>query len=64
MHCSPAGDSKQYQWTFLHSKSISTWTIIEAIINGKQPSDLTSVKLNHAGNLPIDWSQQNEMLGL
>jgi len=39
-------------------------SIIEAIIEGKQPSDLTSMKLNHIGNLPIEWVEQCEMLGL
>jgi len=39
-------------------------TIIESILSGEQPSGLTSTKLNHIGNLPIDWTQQQEMLGL
>ncbi|OAN98752.1 hypothetical protein A8B75_19625 [Sphingomonadales bacterium EhC05] len=39
-------------------------TVIESILSGEQPSDLTSTKLNHIGNLPIDWTQQQEMLGL
>lgn len=39
-------------------------TIIESILSGTQPSDLTSTKLHHIGNLPIDWAEQQEMLGL
>lgn len=39
-------------------------TIVEAILSGEQPSDLTSTKLHHIGNLPIDWTEQHEMLGL
>lgn len=38
--------------------------IVEAILAGEQPSDLTSTKLHHIGNLPIDWAKQHEMLGL
>lgn len=38
--------------------------IVEVIIAGEQPSELTSLKLHHIGNLPIDWTEQHEMLGL
>jgi hypothetical protein len=37
--------------------------IIEAIVEGRQPSELTANKLVRVKNLPIDWPGQREALG-
>ena len=37
--------------------------IIEAIIEGRQPPELTANKLVRVKNLPIDWASQREALG-
>lgn len=37
--------------------------IIEAIVEGRQPPELTANKLIRIKNLPIDWSGQREALG-
>jgi site-specific DNA recombinase len=37
--------------------------IIEAIIEGRQPPELTANKLVRVKNLPIDWADQREYLG-
>ena len=37
--------------------------IIEAIINGKQPTDLTPEKLKRLRNLPKSWKEQRKILG-
>jgi hypothetical protein len=37
--------------------------IIEAIIEGQQPPDLTANKLVRIKNFPIDWAGQREALG-
>jgi hypothetical protein len=37
--------------------------IIEAIVEGRQPPELTANKLVRVKNLPIDWASQREALG-
>jgi len=37
--------------------------IIEAIIEGRQPTELTANKLVRLKNLPISWANQREYLG-
>jgi hypothetical protein len=38
--------------------------IITAIVNGKNPPQLTAKKLmRHALELPVDWNEQRELLG-
>ena len=38
--------------------------IIEAIIEGRQPPELTANKLVRIKNLPFDWANQSKVLGL
>jgi len=38
--------------------------IIEAILAGQQPEDLTAHHLLRLGELPIAWQEQSELLGL
>ena len=37
--------------------------IVTAIVQGRQPADLTGRKLSAIRNLPMDWALQREMLG-
>jgi site-specific DNA recombinase len=37
--------------------------IIESVIAGRQPADLTVEKLTKRVNLPFDWTQQRQLLG-
>jgi hypothetical protein len=37
--------------------------IVEAIIDGKQPPELTANRLVRVKDLPIDWPGQREALG-
>ena len=37
--------------------------IIQAIVDGKQPPELTANKLVRLKNLPVDWPGQREYLG-
>jgi len=37
--------------------------IVEAIVAGQQPADLTTDALTKRINLPADWSEQRHMLG-
>ena len=37
--------------------------IVQAILQGKQPSDLTVTKLKKLKNLPLCWQEQRELLG-
>lgn len=37
--------------------------IVAAILDGRQPAQLTRQRLARTTNLPIDWQQQREMLG-
>jgi len=37
--------------------------IQKAIMTGAQPVDLTAKKLAHIGPLPIDWTEQESLLG-
>lgn len=36
--------------------------LTEAILTGRQPADLTLRKLTRGNELPIEWSEQNELL--
>jgi hypothetical protein len=37
--------------------------IIESVIAGQQPADLTIEKLTKQINLPLNWAQQRQLLG-
>jgi site-specific DNA recombinase len=37
--------------------------IVRAILNGKQPPDLTARKLLNDMRLPLDWNEQRRSLG-
>ena len=37
--------------------------IIEAILDGRQPTELTAVRLKRLRQLPLDWLQQRRHLG-
>jgi hypothetical protein len=37
--------------------------IVDAIVHGKQPADLTAKKLIQAINLPMEWQAQRQLLG-
>ncbi len=38
--------------------------IVEAILAGRQPVELTARRLRHIGALPLDWERQRRLLGL
>jgi hypothetical protein len=37
--------------------------ITAAIIEGRQPADLTAKRLRDLPDLPLDWAEQRRMLG-
>jgi site-specific DNA recombinase len=37
--------------------------IIEAILQGRQPADLSAARLTNQIDLPLDWAEQRELLG-
>lgn len=37
--------------------------IVEAIVAGQQPADLTMTRLKRIGHLPLSWSEQRKLLG-
>ena len=37
--------------------------IVEAILDGRQPPELTAARLKRMRNLPLDWQQQRRYLG-
>jgi hypothetical protein len=37
--------------------------IVEAIVAGRQPPELTAERLKRIGKLPLDWSEQRKVLG-
>ena len=37
--------------------------IVEAILDGRQPAGLTARKLKRMSDLPLDWSEQRQVLG-
>jgi len=37
--------------------------IVEAILDGRQPADLTATRLRRLTNLPAAWSEQRRLLG-
>ena len=37
--------------------------IVESIVSGQHPPDLTAEKLKRIGKLPRDWQRQREVLG-
>jgi site-specific DNA recombinase len=37
--------------------------IVEAIVRGTQPADLTAKKLIRRTNLPLEWRAQKQVLG-
>ena len=37
--------------------------IVEAILNGNQPTELTASRLKRMRNLPISWAEQRQILG-
>ena len=37
--------------------------IVEAILNGEQPPELTAARLKRMRHLPSDWQQQRRHLG-
>ena len=38
--------------------------IIEAILDGRQPTELTAKRLQRLCPLPLDWSEQRQRLGM
>ena len=38
-------------------------SIVQAIIEGRQPPSLTGQRLAKITNLPLDWNEQRRMLG-
>jgi hypothetical protein len=37
--------------------------IVEAILDGRQPPELTAARLKRMRDLPLDWQQQRRYLG-
>jgi hypothetical protein len=37
--------------------------IVEAILNGRQPTELTAARLKRVRNLPVSWAEQRHLLG-
>ena len=37
--------------------------IVEAILSGRQPIDLTATRLKRIPNLPLAWAAQRQLLG-
>jgi len=37
--------------------------IVEAILGGRQPIDLTATRLKRIPNLPLEWAAQRQLLG-
>jgi len=37
--------------------------IVEAIVAGSHPADLTASRLRRMGQLPLEWSAQRDLLG-
>jgi site-specific DNA recombinase len=56
------GLSKDYFGVLLRISYLAP-DIVAAIIEGRQPAQLTRQRLARMSNLPIDWQQQREMLG-
>ena len=38
-------------------------TIVEDILAGSQPADLTAQRLKHLSDLPLNWADQRQFLG-
>jgi site-specific DNA recombinase len=36
---------------------------VEAILQGRQPADLSAARLTNRIDLPLDWAEQRELLG-
>lgn len=53
----PSDIGRELQLAFLASD------IVEAILAGRQPIELTARRLRHLGSLPADWHAQREFLG-
>jgi hypothetical protein len=37
--------------------------LVEAILAGRQPHDLTTTRLKRIGDLPLLWTEQRRLLG-
>ena len=37
--------------------------IVEAILDGRQPTELTAARLKRVRDLPLSWAEQREILG-
>ncbi len=49
--------SRQLPLAFLSPK------IVSAILQGRQPIDLTTKRIQRTANLPLDWNEQAQILG-
>ncbi len=38
--------------------------IVQAILEGRQPADLTAAKFKRLGDIPASWDDQRELLGI
>lgn len=53
---------KRHFWQLLRIAWLAP-DIISAIVEGRQPPDLTGRKLLRAANIPLDWAGQRQLLG-
>ena len=53
----PSDIGRELQFAFLAPD------IVDAILAGRQPVELTARRLRHMGSLPMDWQAQRELLG-
>ena len=59
----PAGRCQRSYFTRLVRLSYLAPDITQAILDGRQPSDLTSEKLLEHSRLPLAWHDQRTVLG-
>jgi site-specific DNA recombinase len=61
-HPSVAHYGKRHFWQLLRIAWLAP-DILAAIVDGRQPPDLTGRKLLRATNIPLDWAGQRKVLG-
>lgn len=61
-HPSVAHYGKRHFWQLLRIAWLAP-DILAAIVDGRQPADLTGRKLLRATNIPLDWAGQRKVLG-
>lgn len=61
-HPSVAHYGKRHFWQLLRIAWLAP-DILAAIVEGRQPPQLTGRKLLRATNIPLDWAGQHRMLG-